>query len=261
MIIFFDIVLYSVVDVQQLDQILHQMVSPLLRWVGWGDRGEEGGNWRGGGGSPGRWRNPGWSKWCHRRALGPWSPCWPGRWISQRWRGGSWVCFRHVHSWEALSCSWWGRERCSHHGQTRWGASDAFHAQRGTCCFQALPDVVLGTPFQGVALSENRRIKTCFVWKKVEIFYCFGIFYLYERQISASCVCFLKWWFEALKISDQICVTWVGLGYMDSASLYLYLYLYLCLYLCYLSRSGLYGQCFTVCASCPVFWQIGHLGN
>ena len=28
---FFDIVLYSVVDVQQLDQILHQMVSPLLR--------------------------------------------------------------------------------------------------------------------------------------------------------------------------------------------------------------------------------------
>ena len=48
-------ILYSVVDVEQLDQVLHQMVLPVLmgRGGGRGGRGEEGWYGRGGGGSPG----------------------------------------------------------------------------------------------------------------------------------------------------------------------------------------------------------------
>ena len=245
--------LYSVVDVEQLDQVLHQMVLPVLGKGGVrGGRWEERGERRGGWGSPRWWWSPRWSK----GTLGTsWSPWRPGSGISHRWGRWSWVSFWQFHSsthWarEPISCSCWGvgwshhvdAQRGSFHVHQRDTSIYASHAHhRVPWSLHALSDVVLGAAFQRVALPEERTLKTC---SPEDMKYFFGnrkfkmcltegpvtsgrFAHLYERQISASCVCFLKaeiwsnwnieqrvmfWW-----NNEQFHGTSAGLDYMDSA--------------------------------------------
>ena len=144
---FFDIQSFSVVDVEQLDQILHQMILSLRCWWTWRRAWwHEGRHRRRGGRSPAGW----WWWWGPRggseraqRALRSKSPWRPTLRLTHRWWGGVWICLGHLCSstqcWESIPCAEVPRP---HH-------VDAI-AQRGatlqaqwSLCLHALPDVVL----------------------------------------------------------------------------------------------------------------------